>query len=240
MSSLEHPSRTFLFYMVLGLIAIAVCTSVVLYFPYSGNKEEIHPTGHGLIRESDAVHFPLEITQFYKDFDIEKDDGSKATNLKIYQNVIDTERNCEFCIAFVYTPDEVSKTEVSFSSHVKGYDLSGAKKVTFFVMGDKGDEVVTLKAAGKKKITNGIEEKSKDFAASTKPIKLEKQWKKLEIDLSTGDLNDVTYPFALQFKEGKKDVPVVVYVKWIMYQSDAATNPLPVETALPNDNGGIE
>lgn len=224
--------------MVLGLIGIAACTTVVLYFPYSINNEEIHETGHGLIRESEAVHFPLEITQFYKDFDIEGGSDSESGNLKIYQNVIDTERNCEFCIAFVYTPSTIGKTEVAFSSHVKGYDLSGAKKVTFYAMGDKGDEVVTLKIAGKKKIINGIEEKSKDYAVSTKPTKLEKQWQKLEIDLSNSDLNDVTYPFALQFKDVKKGEPVVVYLKWIMFESTASTNPLPVESTVAIDNGG--
>lgn len=227
-----------MFYMVAGLVAIAVVATVLLYFPSNLNNEEIHETRHGLIGESEAVHFPLEITQYYKDLDVQTDEGSDSSNLKIYQNVIDTQRNCEFCFAFIYTPDQKGKTEVAFSSHVKGYDLSGAKKVSFYLMGDNGDEVVTVKAAGKKKITNGIEEKSKSFAVSTQPIKLEKQWKKLEIDLSNNDLSDVTYPFALQFKEGKKDVPTIVFLKWIMYDSNSSTDPLPVENQSQNGNGG--
>jgi len=222
--------------MLLGLVAIAT-TSVVLYLPSLINNNESHQTEHGLIRESEAVHFPLEITQFYKEFESEGDTDSGAEHLKIYENVIDTQRHCEFCIAFVYTPGPVGETEVAFSSMVKGFDLSGAKKVSFYVMGDEGDEVVTLKVAGKKKLPTVIEQKSKEFAVSTKPIKLEKQWQKLEIDLQNEDLTDVTYPFGIQFKDVKKGEPVVMFVKWIMYESTEPTNPLPVETTL-NDNGG--
>jgi len=236
MLSSKRSHRTLSFFMFLGLVAITT-TSVVLYLPSLINNNEIHPAGHEFIRESEAVHFPLEITQFYKEFESEGDTDSGAEHLKIYENVIDTERHCEFCIAFVYTPGPVGQTDVAFSSTVKGFDLSGAKKVSFYVMGDKGDEVVTLNAGGKKTLPNVIDKKSKDFAVTTKPIKLEKQWQKLEIDLKNKDLKDVTYPFGIQFKDVKNGEPVVIFVKWIMYESTEPTNPLPVEP-VPNENGG--
>ena len=222
--------------MFLGLVAIAT-TSVVLYLPSLNDNNQSHQAGHNLLRESEAVHFPLEITQFYKEFESEGDSDSGSEHLKIYENVIDTERHCEFCIAFVYTPGSVGEEEVAFSSTVKGFDLSGAKKVSFYVMGDKGDEVVTLKAAGKKTLPNVIEKKSKDFAVKTKPIKLEKQWQKLEIDLQNKDLKDVIYPFGIEFKDVKKGEQVVMFVKWIMYESTEPTNPLPVEAISSNSNG---
>jgi hypothetical protein len=220
--------------MLLGLVAIAT-TSVIVYLPSLVSTNEVHQTGHSLLRESEAVHFPLEITQVYKEFETEGDTDSGAEHLKIYENVIDTERHCEFCIAFVYTPGQLGKAEVAFSSTVKGYDLSDAKKVSFYIMGDKGDEVVTLKAGGKKTFPNVIDKKSKDFAVTTKPIKLEKQWQKLEIDLKNKDLKDVTYPFGIEFTDNKNGQPVVMFVKWIKYESTESTNPLPNETM---DNGG--
>jgi hypothetical protein len=236
MLSIKKSHRTLPFFMLLGLVAIAT-TSVILYLPSLSNTE-VHQTGHSLLRESEAVHFPLEITQVYKEFETEGDTDSGEEHLKIYENVIDTQRHCEFCIAFVYTPGQLGKAEVAFSSTVKGYDLSEAKKVSFYIMGDKGDEVVTLKAGGKKTLPNVIDKKSKEFAVTTKPIKLEKQWQKLEIDLKNKDLKDVTYPFGIEFTDNKNGQPVVMFVKWIKYESAEPTNPLQNETVLPDNAGG--
>ncbi|MGH9910791.1 MAG: hypothetical protein ACRD32_09135, partial [Nitrososphaerales archaeon] len=70
--SIKKTHRTLTFFMLLGLVAIAT-TSVVLYLPSLNNSNESHPSDHGLLRESEAVHFPLEITQFYKEFESEGD-----------------------------------------------------------------------------------------------------------------------------------------------------------------------
>ena len=236
-SKITH--RAMSFFMILGLVVIGAA-SVVLYLPSLINSNEIHPTGHELIRVSEAVHFPLEVTQVYKEFETEGDTDSGAEHLKIYENVIDTQRHCEFCLAFVYTPGPLGQADVALSSSVKGFDLSEAKKVSFYIMGDKGDEIVTLKAGGKKTLPNLIDKQSKEFAVKTKPIKLEKQWQKLEIDLKNKDLKDVTYPFGIQFEDIKNGEPVVVFVKWIKYESDEAIKPLPVETDKPEKDGGTK
>ena len=68
-----------------------------------------------------------------------------------------------------------------------GYDLSGAKKLKFFVKGEKGGEIVEFKMGG----VNGAYSDSAN--ATTGPITLTKEWKEYEIPLKD---EDVSYIFT--------------------------------------------
>lgn len=72
-----------------------------------------------------------------------------------------------------------------------GYDLTGAKKVTFWAKGDKGGERVEEFKIG------GISGTYSDTdIASTGPIVLTTEWKQYEIDLSGRDLSYISGGFC--------------------------------------------
>lgn len=72
-----------------------------------------------------------------------------------------------------------------------GFNLSGAKRISFYAKGERGGEIVEFKAGG---ISSG---KYKDtFMKSTGKQKLTNNWKKYEIDLSQEDLTNVIGAFA--------------------------------------------
>jgi hypothetical protein len=106
-------------------------------------------------------------------------------------------------------------------------------------MGAEGEETVTVKVAGKEKEQNNIHYGSapaekgkgaKEFAATTKPIKLGKQWNKLEIDLAErSDLTEITDAFTVVVKASdNKGEPVAFYIKQVTYESSGANNPIPL------------
>jgi hypothetical protein len=174
-------------------------------------------------------------------------DGQANTrSIIVHENVIDTERHCDFCTAIEYTPGPKGEAGVSYKA-LKGVDLTGAKRVTFFVMGEKGGEKVKFKVAGKILDIVGTNSttsadsgngdklfKNRKFGAVTKEITLDKTWKQIEVDLvdkkgSPLDLSKITHPFALQVLKGSDNSKVVVYFKAIVYDSKVAKNPVPTE-----------
>jgi len=198
-----------------------------------------HKVQHGLISESQAVKYPLEISDLYKVVRTEGDVDYGELYLQYHEDVINSERSCEFCTLVEYTPGPIGESEISFTSFT-GYDLSGAKKVTFFIMGAEGDETVTVKVAGKEKekaktTDNGNDpvqkgKAVKEFAATTKPIKLGKQWNRLEIDLAgKADLKEITDAFTVVVKASdNKGGLVAFYIKQVTYESSSAKNPVPI------------
>jgi hypothetical protein len=65
-----------------------------------------------------------------------------------------------------------------------GYDLTGAKRLSFWARGENGGEKVELKVG-----TIGKDKKYHDTAVVAKPVTLTKDWKKYEIDLSGKNLS---------------------------------------------------
>ena len=209
-----------------------------------GVDVSVHNAEHGLISESLAVKYPLEVADLYKLVRTEGDTDYGDVYLRYHEDVINSERSCEFCTLVEYTPGPIGQSEISFTSST-GYDLSGAKKVTLFIMGADGDESVTIKVAGKEKIKNESStdtaergKKIKEFAATTKPIKLDKQWKKLEIDLTdNADLKRITDAFAVLVKASDNNGPVAFYIKQVTYESSTAKNPVPVDDSPLQEQG---
>ena len=222
---------------IAGILASGSIAALLYYSSFSPSGDTSQHFQHGLNSQSEAeaVKYPLEISDLYKLVRTEGDTDYGEAYLQYHEDVINSERSCEFCTLVEYTPGPAGQSEISFAS-VQGYDLSGAKKVTFFMMGAQGDESVMVKVAGKQKADI-------EFAVITEPIKLGNQWQKFEIDL-TGktDLKDITDAFAVVVKASdNNNAPASFYVKHMTYEASIAKNPVPIdEYALQQQgaNGG--
>ena len=93
-----------------------------------------------------------------------------------------------------------------------GFDLSGAKKLSFWARGDKGGEMVEFKM--------GILAKSKPYhdssSAALGKVKLTQDWKEYTIDLSGKDLKCIKTGFVFSVS-GKKE-PITFFIDDIKYE----------------------
>ena len=93
-----------------------------------------------------------------------------------------------------------------------GYDLTGAKQLSFWARGDKGGEVVEFKM--------GIIAKNKPYhdtsSAALGKVKLDKDWKQFTIDLSGKNLKCIKTGFVFSVA-GKKE-PITFYIDDIKYE----------------------
>ena len=153
--------------------------------------------------------------------------------LIVYDSFIDTERHCEHCIRIEYVPGPEGVAGMAFQNE-QGLDFKPFKKVTFYIMGLEGGEVIKFKAAGKtvdsSKVSSKEIFKNVKFDKTTKDVTLSKDWKKMEIDLSNSDLKEITHPFGFQLSNDKNKANTVFYLKGVTYDLDDAKNALPLET----------
>lgn len=94
-----------------------------------------------------------------------------------------------------------------------GYDLTGAKKLSFWARGEKGGETVEFKVGG---IMGDYSDTSE---ASTGPISLSKEWKQYTIDLSSEDLSYINGGFC--WVASQADTPeegITFYLDDIVYE----------------------
>lgn len=96
-----------------------------------------------------------------------------------------------------------------------GFNLQGSTKLTFWARGDKGGEVINeFKMGG---IVSG--EYIDSDSASIGPIKLEKEWKKYEIDLNGKDLSYIIGGFCWATNIDVNDPEgIVFYLDEIAYE----------------------
>jgi predicted small lipoprotein YifL len=94
-----------------------------------------------------------------------------------------------------------------------GYDLTGAKKLTFWARGDKGGEVITEFKMG------GINGEHSDSASSSiGPIQLTPEWKEYTIDLKDEDLSLVIGGFAFVISSMENPSGATFYMDDIAYE----------------------
>jgi len=125
------------------------------------------------------------------------------------------------CIKFTYTgqaPQKMNWAGVFFQNPANnwgtsdgGYDLSGAKKLTFFARGNKGGENVEFKVGG----VNGAY--SDSDSATTGPVVLGKEWKQYQIPLEGLDLSYMFSGFAWVASSEKNPEGFVIYLDDILY-----------------------
>jgi len=101
----------------------------------------------------------------------------------------------------------------NWGSKRAGFNLTGAKKVTFWAKGEKGGEIIS-----EFKIGGLTGEFSDSAAAGIGPVMLTTEWKQYEIDLSGQDLSHIIGGFC--FSESSDDNPegVIFYLDDIRYE----------------------
>ena len=93
-----------------------------------------------------------------------------------------------------------------------GYDLTGAKKLTFWARGEKGDEIVEFKMGG----IVGPEGDSDQ--ASTGPVKLSAEWEEFTLDLTGLDLSHIIGGFCFAISSMDNPEGAVFYLDDIIYE----------------------
>lgn len=198
------------------------------------HEGDVHQVG-----SAEAVKFPFHAERVYALKEIGGASPVASDPVIVHDNVVSGRIACEFCTRIEYVPGMLGRTELSLASDTS-YDLTGAKKVTFFAMGAEGDEVITIKAAGKKIIDQDTGKVTEvKYKTHTKPVTLEKTWKKLEVNLGQGNMKDITNAFGIEIKRSDNnntDEPIVLYIKEIVFEKSDSSNPVPAED-LPLDEG---
>ena len=177
------------------------------------------------------VSFTYDMAETYYD----RFDGSFAV---VHEDVIWSPNHCEFCTRVEYVPGPDDKAGFSYED-VAGLDLSGAKKVKFWVMGEEGNEKIKFKVAGKSldKIQNRLDKleskldsifESERFALTTQEVTLDDDWKKYEVDVSGVDLKGITHPFAFELSENGAEKQVL-YIKGVVYDDEPVEDALAIE-----------
>jgi hypothetical protein len=101
----------------------------------------------------------------------------------------------------------------NWGSKKAGFDLTGAKKLTFWVRGENGGEIISeFKMGG---ITG---EFSDSDAAGIGPAMLTQDWKRYEIDLSGKDLSHIIGGFCFSANMDDNPDGFTIYLDDIMYE----------------------
>lgn len=94
-----------------------------------------------------------------------------------------------------------------------GYNLTGAQKVTFWVRGETGNEVISEFKVG------GIQGEFSDTdVAGIGPVKLTKEWKQYAIDLAGKDLSRIAGGFCWATSGDENPDGLVMYLDDIVYE----------------------
>lgn len=95
-----------------------------------------------------------------------------------------------------------------------GYNLTLAKRLTFYARGEKGGEVVTFLMGG---ITSG-KVSSDTCAGKMENVILTKGWKKYSISLEKKDLKNIITGFGFVITEGRNPGGCAFYLDEIVYE----------------------
>ena len=140
------------------------------------------------------------------------------------------ERNCEMsCVWMEFRPSTYGKAGLAYISD-NPMDLSGADRVHFFLMGEKGGETVKVYLAGKNPSADEEADSlfKEKFALSTDVITLTNNWERYEISLEGVDLRGITAPFAIELL-GNTSAVQAAYYKFIVYENRAVDPRFEVE-----------
>lgn len=103
-----------------------------------------------------------------------------------------------------------------------GYDLTAAKKLTFWARGEKGGERVTEVKFG------GLIGPYPDTdGGSLGPLQLSKEWTKYTFDLTEKDLRHIIGGFAVSVRRSDNPRGAVFYIDEIVYEGEMTTDTVP-------------
>jgi hypothetical protein len=206
------------------IVALASIVGSTLAVPYISNLVNVSSDSDSstLVPDASAQSLPFKVDHHLK---IKEKVGDP---LRIEEEINDGDRHCEMSCKYIeYKPGSKGKAGLAFNTD-NPVDFSGAKRVHFFLMGDKGGETVKVKIAGKsdaakitdknaQKLDNPFKEK---FAKSTDLITLPNDWQRYEVPLDGADLKDIVAPFAIELFKGQGSAKQIVYLKYIVYDNE--------------------
>ena len=206
------------------IVALSSVVGSTLAVPYISNLVNVSSDSDSstLVPDASAQSLPFKVDHHVK---IKEKVGDP---LRIEEGINDGDRHCEMSCKYIeYKPGSRGKAGLAFNTD-NPVDFSGAKKVHFFLMGDKGGETVKVKIAGKsdaakitdknaQKLDNPFKEK---FAKSTDLITLPNDWQRYEVPLDGADLKDIVAPFAIELFKGQGSAKQIVYLKYIVYDNE--------------------
>ncbi|MDQ3975237.1 MAG: PKD domain-containing protein, partial [Thermoproteota archaeon] len=211
--------------IILAISVVAVLASSLMLVGVFSLNSIILSTGHNNhVQEAGAQSLPFEVRDRFN----EKKVAGDANNIKVNEDFVDPEKHCEFCTFVEYTPGPRGVAGFAYENDA-GVDLTGAKKVRFWVMGEEGNERIKFKIAGKSpdntqdrppnRSTNSIFE-SESFALTTEEVTLASDWRRYEVDLSGVSLDDITHPFGFELSKGNGAQKQVIYIKGLVYDDE--------------------
>jgi hypothetical protein len=226
--------------IILAISVVAVLASSLMLVGVFSLHSIILSTGHdNHVQEAGAQSLPFEVRDRFN----EKKVAGDANNIKVNEDFVDPENHCEFCTFVEYTPGPRGVAGFAYENDA-GVDLTGAKKVRFWVMGEEGNERIKFKIAGKSpdntqdrppnRPTNSIFE-SESFALTTEEVTLASDWRRYEIDLSGASLDDITHPFGFELSKGNGAQKQMIYIKGLVYDDEPVEEQYALATVEEED-----
>ena len=205
----------------LVIVALTSVAGSAIAVPYISNLANVSSNGSSSPTDSSSfMHEAAAQKAPYKVDHHLKINEKAGDPLRIVDNINDGEQHCEMTCKYIeYQPGGQGKAALAFVSSTP-VDLSGAKKVTFFLMGENGGEKVKVKIAGKNPGAGvkGDELLKEKFELSSGDITLPNDWQRYEVPLDGVDLKNVKAPFGMDVLKGQGSAKQVVYLKYIVYE----------------------
>lgn len=204
------------------IVALASIVGSIIAAPHISNFVAVSSSDPSRFTQTaSAQSLPFTVDHHVKIKEKVVDQARVVDQVRVEEWMNDADRNCEMsCVYVEFKPGRQGKAGLAYVAD-SPLDLSGAERVHFFLMGDKGGEMVKVKIAGKnptgaQKADSPFKEK---FAKSTDVIKLSNDWKRYEISLAGVDLKGITAPFAIELLKGNKtSATQAIYFKFIVYE----------------------
>jgi hypothetical protein len=210
------------------IVASASIVGSIIAPPYISNFVSVgisSDPSSSIISDASSRSIPFRVDHHLK---IKEKVGDPV---RIEEDINDGERHCEASCKYIeYKPGSKGRAGLAFITD-SPIDLSSAKKIQFFLMGEKGGETVKVKIAGKNPqsnnvhVTNGPAQETDNlfnekFALSTDVITLPNDWKRYEVPINGVDLKNIVAPFGIELLEGQGATKQVVYLKHIVYEDE--------------------
>jgi hypothetical protein len=229
------------------IISVSLAVSVLLISSQNSFVKVLSAiaSNNGIIPEGEARSLPYFV-------DVHSEPKLKAGDAAlgvpyfwIYPHWMDNfgERHCEECTMIEYSASgQQRQAGVAYQSD-NLLDLTGAKRIKFYAMGELGGEHVSFMAVGKdfKRIAKDASDlpsrergifKDTNFGIKTEKVTLKDTWSRFEISLEDQELSDIEFPFALHL-DGKNAGPngnIRLYLKNIVIDSEEPQEPIPLNS----------
>jgi exo-beta-1,3-glucanase (GH17 family) len=115
----------------------------------------------------------------------------------------------------------------NWGKQLAGYNLTGARRLSFWMRGARGGEAVEFQVGGLGETTDPYHDTLRP-ARSTRPIVLTDQWQKVEIDLAGADLSRIAGGFSWVASRCYNSSPITFYLDDIQFDFNNAPDPSPI------------